>query len=763
MNTYSFRRFISFLNLAWLCLMIASGRSWAQSSQTTIYYDHETPQLQFAASEVRAAVAAKSGRLVERALREFNSQSEATAFVIAAGANDSRQLAAKLGLKPLSTSNEQAYAIRVKKNLYVVLGADAAGAMYGGFDLAEAIRLGTLAELKDADHSPQIAARGIKFNIPLDARTPSYSDNSDAAQNNIPEMWSLDFWREMLDEMARHRYNVLTLWNLHPFPSIVRVPEFTDVALTNVMRATKGYDDTFSHSGRDMVRPELLKNLEVVKPMTMRDKIQFWRDVMQYAHNRGIAVYWFTWNIFTFGAEGKYGITPAQDNPQTIAYFRASVRETVKTYPLLVGIGITAGEQMQNRQDEFAKEKWLWNTYGEGIRDALKSQPQRQFRLIHRYHQTGQQEILTAFKDYPGPFDLSFKYAIAHMYSTPKPPFINAALPSLSPKLRSWLTVRNDDIYSFRWGDPGYAREFISNMPGADKVAGFYMGPDGYNWGREFLSTEPDTPRELVLKKQWYSFMLWGRLSYDPALPDALFQRTLARRFPTVAADKLMATWAEASKIIPQITRFFWGDIDLRWFPEACLSHPNYKGWFTVRHFIEGQTMPESGILNILEYRERLAAKDKIKQITPLQVAEALAGYAQTTLRELPALRKQQGQSKELRLTLGDLEAMAHLGNYYAEKIHGATALALFDANGKAEEQAAAIRHLESALAHWKLYAAIYGAQYKPQLLNRVGYVDIPALTTKVASDIDLARNWKSGTIKASEVKRNNADNPFRP
>ena len=37
---------------------------------------------------------------------------------------------------------------------------------------------------------------------------------------------------------------------------------------------------------------------------------------MQYAHDRGIEVYWFTWNIFTFGAEGKYGITPEQNNPE---------------------------------------------------------------------------------------------------------------------------------------------------------------------------------------------------------------------------------------------------------------------------------------------------------------------------------------------------------------------------------------------------------------------------------------------------------------
>ena len=763
MDRPSAKLFLSLSPFWWLWLVMISGGAFAQTGRAEIYYPRETPQIRFAASEIRAALAARNVQCVERGTDEIRAAGDAPRFILAVDGQETRPLAGRLGLKPPATISDQAYAIRVKKNLYVALGADAAGAMYGGLELAEAVRLGTLEDLKDADHSPYIAQRGIKFNIPLDARTPSYSDNSDSAQANLPEMWSLDFWHEMLDEMARQRYNVLSLWNLHPFPSIVSVPEYPDVALTDVMRSTRGYDDTFSHSGRDMVRPDLLRNLEIVKRLTISEKIQFWRDVMQYAHNRGIAVYWFTWNIFTFGAEGKYGITPAQNNPQTIAYFRASVRETVKTYPLLAGIGITAGEQMENRQDEFAKERWLWSTYGEGIRDALKLQPQRSFRLIHRYHQTGQQEILTAFKDYPGPFDLSFKYAIAHMYSTPRPPFIRAALPSLSPKLRSWLTVRNDDIYSFRWGDPDFAREFIRHLPGSDKIAGFYMGPDGYNWGREFLSTEPDTPHELIMKKQWYSFMLWGRLSYDPALPDALFQRTLAHRFPTVAADKLMAVWAAASKIIPQITRFFWGDIDLRWYPEACLSHPTYKGWFTVRHFIEGQTMPESGILNILEYRERLARKETIEQITPLQVADALAGYAQTTLRELPALRRQAGSGKELRLTLGDLEAMAHLGNYYAEKIRGATALALFDATHHTEEQAAAIRHLEFALAHWRSYAAIYGRQYRPQLLNRVGYVDIPALTAKVVGDLEMARNWRPETIRASEVKRNNADNPFRP
>ena len=43
---------------------------------------------------------------------------------------------------------------------------DPVGAMYGGLDLAEAVRLGTLSGITSDDHAPFIANRGIKFNIP---------------------------------------------------------------------------------------------------------------------------------------------------------------------------------------------------------------------------------------------------------------------------------------------------------------------------------------------------------------------------------------------------------------------------------------------------------------------------------------------------------------------------------------------------------------------------------------------------------------------
>ncbi len=142
--------------------------------------------------------------------------------------------------------------------------------------------------------------------------------------------------------MARNRYNVLSLWSLHPFPSMVKVPEFPEVALDDVWRTNAKLDDSFSFSGEGFVRPEMLADHEVVKTLTIDEKIEFWRWVMQQAADRGIRIYVFTWNVFTFGAEGKHGITDDMGNEVTKAYFRASVREMVKTYPLLAGMGITA-------------------------------------------------------------------------------------------------------------------------------------------------------------------------------------------------------------------------------------------------------------------------------------------------------------------------------------------------------------------------------------------------------------------------------------
>ncbi len=704
-----------------LLILFVLGGS-VPGDRVALEYDRSLPQATFAAGEIRTALeGAKCG-------------------VVEGPATSGPRVA--LRLNPAAGLEAQAYVLEVDAGPACrVTASDATGLMYGGLEAAEQIRLGGgPAGLKAARGRPRVIRRGIKFNIPLDGRTPSYSDASDSAQRNIPEMWSMDFWREFLDGLARHRFNVLTLWSLHPFPSLVKVPEYPEVALDDVKRTRVAFDDTYDLCGRDMVRPEHLKDMETVKKISIDRKIEFWRDVMRHARDRGIEVYVITWNIFTFGAEGKHGIATDQASPVTIDYFRRSVRQLILTYPDLAGIGVTAGENMKKMKGEFDKEPWLWKAYGEGVRDALKIQPDRKVRFIHRYHQTALDPVLEAWKDYPGVFDLSFKYAQAHMYASTAPPFAKKSLKELPADRRMWLTVRDDDYYMFRWGDPAFARDFIRNLPGPDQLAGYYIGPDGYTWGREFISTEPDAPRQLVLDKKWYSFMLWGRLGYDPDLPDDLFVRTFERRFPGSGAA-LHEALARASRIFPLVTRFHWEHFDFQWYPEACASHRKFKGFHSIRHFVSGKTMLDSGLMSPEEWAGRVAEKRPLEGPAPQEIAGEVRGHAEAA-RALAGKIDPKGD-KELRLTLGDIRAMAHLGDYYAEKILAAADLALFERTGEEARKGSAVKRLEAAAGHWDRYAEEVSRLYVPQTLTRLGHVDVRALAEKVREDVAAAREWK--------------------
>jgi hypothetical protein len=250
-------------------------------------------------------------------------------------------------------------------------------------------------------------------------------------------------------------------------------------------------------------------------------------------------------------------------------------------------------------------------------------------------------------------------------------------------------------------------------------------------------------------------------------LPADTFQRLIAARFPGADVPALIAAWANASKTFPYITRFFWGDIDLKWMPEACLSSPHHRGYYTVRHFIEGETMPGSGVMNIIDWRKNIIASQQTKGITPLEIAASLETNAAQALAALPQLQRAvvtpANNAKEYTATLGDIEAMAHLGLYYAAKIRGACDLALFDKTGDSTQHSSAVRYLESALAHWKNYSTAYTRQYvQPVLYNRVGWVNIPQLTDKAAADVQMARDWKPGTIDESRIKRSGTEAGFK-
>jgi hypothetical protein len=105
-----------------------------------------------------------------------------------------------------------------------------------------------------------------------------------------------------------------------------------------------------------------------IPQLAFAEKIGHWQHVFQYSEDRGIEIYLFHWNVMTFGATGKHGITPDQTNPVTIDYMRKCIRQALLTYPNIKGIGVTAGENADNNiEGEYSIENFLSNTYGRAI------------------------------------------------------------------------------------------------------------------------------------------------------------------------------------------------------------------------------------------------------------------------------------------------------------------------------------------------------------------------------------------------------------
>jgi len=195
------------------------------------------------------------------------------------------------------------------------------------------------------------------------------------------------------------------------------------------------------------------------------------------------------------------------------------------------------------------------------------------------------------------------------------------------------------------------------------------------------------------------------------------------------------------------VNRFHWRDWDFMWAVEGCMDQRN--GFHTVRDFITNETMQDSGLMSITEYVQRHLADEQMTGQTPIAVAEELRDYAGNSLKQVAVIRRKvKEMSKELRLTLGDIEAISHLGNYYASKILGATQLHLFEKSKYRKNKTSAVRHLLEAEKHWEKYAEVAGSQYRPQLLARTRVLDWKATLDDVKKDVEIAQT------SGSEEKR---------
>jgi hypothetical protein len=672
-----------------------------------VYFDMETPQHVFAAGDIESALLAKDYKVEFQDLLTLDANQKGNKIVIALGSDEkATSLMISQGTE-MPEMGEQAYALRTTNNggkTYWIIGGDTNGAMYGGLQIAENISFNGLKEAYNEEDSPFLKNRGIKFNIPLDKASPTYfyGHHGTAHKLAIKHVWDMDFWKTWFDEMARHRYNVLSLWSPHPFTSMLNMEdEYPGIANNGVI----GFDE----NGNDIQ----------VNNLSIDEKIEYWREIMRYGRERGFDIYFCNWNVFLSTAEGKHGLTFSTDNQKTKEYLKKCMIKFLETYPDLKGFGITVGERMGSL-DYKQREEWAWDTFGMGMMEYALENPHRDLVFVHRQHDGNIDHILEHFaqlNDLPNVrFDLSCKYSEAHAHSTLTPSrWHRTGMEQGLGKygIMSWLTIRNDDWYFLHWAEPQFVGDYIRGFPEVDKfVNAFYIGSDGWVFTKEFTSINPyyENMDALSIQRTWYMQKLWGRISYNPNISDEFFKNHLALRFPEVSVDKLFEAWSSASGAIrlanEQVTGKWQFDQDF--WPEMWTGD-NWKG--NGRHFSIDETKeatPFAGShLCTLQKTAIGECGDKTPAWENVEKIEKLAYNALDILGTLKA-----GSNTELQLTLKDITAQAYLGLYSAYKYR----TVMHDIQSKQDEAREAMGR---AYCYWKNYTDIMSELYIPVEMQR--------------------------------------------
>jgi hypothetical protein len=615
-------------------------------------------------------------------------------------------LADKQGVTPPPDAKE-AYAVtKTADGRIIIAGQDEAGAMYGALEAAEQIRVGGAQSVSAKSAKPFLPVRQYKYNIPEIADGQEYFHTE-------------EYWRGFFDLLARARFNSIGFWQHHPFSYMITFERFPEAA--------------------------------VLTPEQTQRNIKTFSMIFRLAKERNIQTFIINWNIHISPKFAQFHKIPTDgyDSPLVREYMRYCVAQTLRTYPDLTGLGVCAGEHMPSEDYDW-REQWVKDTFVAGVKDSGRVVP-----LIHRYWWAAPdsiQRIIAA--DYPGQVFVEIKYNGEHMYSGLRPHFLDAdwidfpdykkylsrdpkkPVPNVGDHLQ-WIRqtprnyqimwhLRNDCMFLFRWGDPEFVRQVVRNSH-PEYTVGFLMGEEMTQPGVDKTHTEQAQAHQTwkyEYERHWFRFLLWGRLGYDPTIPDDHWRALFRSRFGK-AGDDLYGAYAQSSVVIPTITRFHFNYMNGDWQPEWCWgswntgfgrgrNYRDRRGFHDVIEFAFNHTI-EDGILDIAEYVGMSLRGEQPPQdaLSPLQVADQLEAASQAAAAAVERIRAQGEQTGEAACYAQEFAATAALGGYYAEKIRGATELMHFFATGETSHRDAAVAHLRAATGHWRRFVELSVPHYR--------------------------------------------------
>lgn len=728
--------------LFWICLcstlvIPVSAQSRTKHRTRTpliVAFDTTNKTIQFGVSQLAGAVQKSSYFIQKQPLTGNRIAAALTIRVLSPNAQ--------------STLKAEGYKIDRVNGNSLITATDAVGAMYGVMDVAEQLQMGkTLQTITPKTSNPHLAVRALKLNLPwLPYRT------GPAMDVHLATCRDLAYWERLLDMMVKNRFNVLSLWSVHPFSFMVKP--------TNFPKA-----NNFSET-------------------EMAEWKQFWTTLFRLARERGVAPYLVNWNIAVSPEFAQnYGVMERNDTSAVVKrYTKEVVTQVINEYPDLAGIGITLADWMSNfdpvraglpRMTPQDREDWIEQTVVPGIKAA-----NRPIKFLHRSvlsSEPGELRRVINNANLPDTALVEIKFNWSHGHSTPTFALTHDSHSGkrddgywnpLPTNYRIQWMVRNEDFFILRWGQPGFIRQHIAQNKAA-YVNGYFVGSEGYIPANDYSHTDsPHRTWDYAFEKQWLFYELWGRLLYDPQTPDAVFENSFAHRYGRATLGKPMLEATVAASQMPlRLASFFKATWDYTLYSEGFLSPmptgglaDNVSSFISVDELIDHPTL-DPAYLSIKDYVALVQANTPVPtgKLSPLALADLLDTDAQTVFSRVNALRM--NASPTLTCELADLETWAYLSRYFADKLRAGVALQTYRLSGEGAKQQQAVGLLIKCRSHWQQVGNITATHY-----HEVPYIEgntfggdahkdaLRFSWTKylpqVERDLQLARQPASVTVK---------------
>jgi hypothetical protein len=426
-----------------------------------------------------------------------------------------------------------------------VVGADDSGVLYGCLELAKRLRADggrSLEKLRIAD-APAFVLRGPCIGMQKTYLLPGRKVYEyPYTPDQFPFFYDKAMWTEYLDFLASLRMNTLTLWNGHPFASLVRLPDYPEAV---------------------EVSPEIFdKNVEMFRWLTTEcDRRGIWLIQQFYsiilpkpfAEKHGLATQ-------------LHASTPLVDD-----YMRKSIAEFVRQFPH-VGLLPCLGEALQGQENQ---TRWFTDVILAGVKDGMRAAGlTEEPPVILRAHATDATQVMPeALKVYKNLYTMA-KFN-GESLTTWEPRGVRQKLHLTLSRLGS-THVANVHILAnlepFRYGDQRFIQKSVQAMRDRLGARGVHLYPLFYwDWpnspdivagdaGTDPALTGPATIKQLKQwDRDWIWFEAWARYAWNPDIDSTTdhvyWTGRIADHYGRAAAENILTAYNDSGECAPRLLR----------------------------------------------------------------------------------------------------------------------------------------------------------------------------------------------------------------